>query len=275
MKEGGCARLVLFFALWAAPFWSAPLRAENPPRVVLLTPDVAEIVVALGAEETVIGKESFTRAPTLAQARNIGLFRNLAAEPIVDLKPDLVLGSCMAQPASIYAQLEKSGLRVVNVAPEESPEDFFRAISETGRLLGKAEAGKALARQWREGMSPRRKTGKRYLLSYDGRHVAGRNTVGDILIRLAGGINAAADVEGLKPLSREGWLVARPDVVVIAEHNLGVVGGSLAHFAAQPELKNSRAAQNGRIVTMSATKFLTLGLETPRVIDTLRELGAD
>ncbi|MDR1647287.1 MAG: ABC transporter substrate-binding protein [Zoogloeaceae bacterium] len=277
MKKGILAASLAFLLpiLLCFVFLAAPLRAETSRRVVILSPDVAEIVVALQGEATVIGKESFTKAPTLAHAKNIGLFRNLTAEPIVALKPDLVLGSYMAHPASIYAQLEKSGLVAVNVAPEDTPEDFFRAILDIGRLLGKAEAGEALARQWREGMSARRENGKRYLLSYDGRYVAGRHTVGDLLIRLAGGINAAADVEGLKPLSREGWLMAKPDVVVIAEHNLGVVGGSLAHFAAQPELKNSRAAQNGKIVTLSATKFLTLSLETPHVVETLRELGAD
>jgi iron complex transport system substrate-binding protein len=276
-KVNLAARLSFLFCLLfcAAPLGAETLEAKTPRRVVILSPDVAEIVVALHGEAAVIGKESFTKAPTLAHAKNIGLFRNLTAEPIVDLKPDLVLGSYMAQPATIYAQLEKSGLVAVNVAPEETPEHFFRAILEIGRLLGKAEAGAALARQWQTGMSARRETGKRYLLSYDGRYVAGRHTVGDLLIRLAGGINAAADVEGLKPLSREGWLMARPDVVVIAEHNLGVVGGSLAHFAAQPELKNSHAAQNGKIVTLSATKFLTLSLETPRVVETLRQLGAD
>jgi iron complex transport system substrate-binding protein len=277
MKQGilaACRQSFLFFFFCLA-FCAAPLRAETPRRVVILSPDVAEIVVALQGEAAVIGKESFTKAPTLAHAKNIGLFRNLTAEPIVDLKPDLVLGSYMAQPVTIYAQLEKSGLTAVNVVPEETPEDFFKAILEIGRFLGKAEAGAALARQWQEGMSARPENGKRYLLSYDGRYVAGRQTVGDLLIRLAGGVNAAADVEGLKPLSREGWLMARPDVVVIAEHNLGLVGGSLAHFAAQPELKNSRAAQNGRIVTLSATKFLTLSLETPHVVETLRQLGAD
>jgi iron complex transport system substrate-binding protein len=259
--------LLVFLAFRALPLW-----AEAPQRVVILSPDVAEIVVALGAQARVIGKESFTKAPTLSHAKSIGLFRNLTAEPIVDLKPDLVLGSYMAQPASIYAQLEKSGLTVVNVATEDTPEHFSGAILEIGRLLGKAEAGAALSRQWRDGMSPRQENGRRYLLSYDGRYVAGRGTVGDLLIRLAGGVNAA-DVEGLKPLSREGWLMAKPDVVVIAEHNLGVVGGSLEQFAAQPELKNSRAAQHGKIVTLSATKFLTLSLETPQVINTLHNLG--
>jgi iron complex transport system substrate-binding protein len=283
MKRGGLKNmgkslfLPVFLALQSL-LWCPGSLAQNAPRqnrVVLLSPDVAEIVVALGAEKQVIGKESFTRAPTLAHAKNIGLFRNLTAEPIVALKPGLVLGSYMAQPASIYAQLEKSGLTVVNVAPEDTPEHFAGAILEIGRLLGKAEAGAALARAWRDGMSARPENGRRYLLSYDGRYVAGRGTVGDLLIRLAGGVNAAADVEGLKPLSREGWLMAKPDVVVIAEHNLGVVGGSLEQFAAQPELKNSRAAQRGKIVALSATKFLTLSLETPHVVDALHALGKD
>jgi iron complex transport system substrate-binding protein len=271
MKRGRVPAIVL--AMSAVSF--ALPGAAAGKRVVVLSPDVAEIVVALHAEDSVVGKESFTRAPTLSHAKDIGLFRNLSAEPIVDLKPDLVLGSYMAQPATIYAQLRQSGLTALNVAPGESPEDFSRAIVEIGRLLDRAATGETLARQWAHAMSPRVSTGKRYLLSYDGRYVAGRQTIGDLLIRLAGGINAAGDIDGLKPLSREGWLMAKPDVVVIAEHNLGVVGGSLEHFAAQPELKNSAAARKGKIIALSATRFLTLGLQTPEVIDTLHRLGQD
>ena len=41
-------------------------------------------------------------------------------------------------------------------------------------------------------------SGKRYLFSYDGRIVSGKNTAADEIIRRAGGINAAAAIDGLK-----------------------------------------------------------------------------
>ena len=68
-------------------------------------------------------------------------------------------------------------------------------------------------------------TGKRYLISYDGRMAAGRGTAADVLIRAAGGVNAAAAIDGVKPMNREAWLAARPDVVIVAAHNRAVYGG--------------------------------------------------
>lgn len=116
-------------------------------------------------------------------------------------------------------------------------------------------------------MSPMSKTGKRYLLSYDGRIVAGKGTVGDELIRRAGGINAA-NVSGLKPMSREGWLAAKPDVIIIAEHNQKVVGG-VSKFSQRPEIAVSAAGKKGGVHFWPADDFLRYGLNSPQVLKKL------
>ena len=79
-------------------------QAQAAERIVVLSSDIADIMVALKAESLVVGRDSLSKAPSLAQAKNIGMFRNLSAEPIVALKPTVVLGSYMAHPASIYGQ---------------------------------------------------------------------------------------------------------------------------------------------------------------------------
>lgn len=240
-------------------------------RVVVLSGDVGDVVVALGAAQKVVGRDDANKNPTLKHAKEIGIHRNLTVEPIVAVRPDLVLGSYMVQPTSIYSKLNSLGIKAVNVAPQETAESYAASISSIGRFLGKSAEASRLSSQWNAGMKPKAATKTRYILSYDGRLVAGRGTVGDDLIRRAGGINAA-NVNGLKPLSREGWLAAKADVIIVAEHNKPTLG-SLEQFKKRPEIMGNPAAKTGKVYYWPANDFLRYGLDSPQVVDRLHRLA--
>ncbi|GGY25671.1 heme/hemin ABC transporter substrate-binding protein [Paludibacterium paludis] len=250
----------------------ASLPALAAERLVALTPDVADIVVALGAAKDVVGRNDASHQPELAHAAPIGLSRTLNAEPVARLKPTLVIGSPMAQPDSIYATLTRMAIPARKIGMREDGADYAQSIARIGELIGKPREAAALAQTWRQGMTPGVATGKRYLLSYDGRFVAGRNTAADTLIRAAGGINAAAELDGFKPLGKEGWAALRPDVIVLAEHNAAVFGGAAA-FAKRPEIAASPAAKSGRIASWPAESFLRMGLASPQTVARLRSLA--
>lgn len=241
-------------------------------RIVVLTPDTADIVAELGAANEVIAIHDHNHNRAYQGKPTIGFYRNLSPEPIAAQRPDLVIGSYMALPPNTYARLQNSGLKAENVNPQETVQNYIAGIRRIGQLLNKTQQANQLAARFETGMRQMPATGKRYLLSYDGRHVAGRGTVGDTLIRLAGGINAAASVDGLKPLTREAWLAARPDVVIIAKHNEQAVGG-LAAIAARPELANSNAVRNGKVLFWNADDFLRFGLNSPQNVKRLNDLA--
>lgn len=247
------------------------LSAQAYERIVVLTPDVADIVVALGGADKVVGKDQFNKSPRLAKAVSVGNHRNITAEPIMALKPDLVLGSYMAQPSSIYQRLNRLNVKAVNVAPQEDIASYSNSIKQVGSYLGRSSQANRLANKWSKQMTPKASTKTRYILSYDGRIVAGKGTVADELIKRAGGINAA-NVTGLKPLSREGWLAAKPDVIIIADHNRPILG-SVASFRQRPEIADSKAAQNNHIYFWDADEFLRYGLASPAVVNKLHKLA--
>lgn len=247
------------------------LSAQAYERIVAMSPDVADVVVALGATDKLVGKDATNNNPALKSVPAVGMHRNITAESVLAVKPDLVLGSYMVQPASIYQRLNGLKVKAVNVAPKEEVSTFASSIKSIGSYVDKKAAGSQLAKRWQAGMSPMAKTGKRYLLSYDGRIVAGKGTVGDELIRRAGGINAA-NVSGLKPMSREGWLAAKPDVIIIAEHNEAVVGG-VSKFSKRPEVAASTAGKNGGVHFWPADNFLRYGLQSPEVLKKLNALA--
>ena len=245
------------------------LSAQAYERIVAMSPDVADVVVALGATNKLVGKDATNTNPALKNVPAVGMHRNITAESVLAVKPDLVLGSYMVQPASVYQRLTGLKVKAVNVAPKEEVNTFASSIKTIGSYVDKKAEGSQLAKRWNAGMSPMAKTGKRYLLSYDGRIVAGKGTVGDELIRRAGGINAA-NVSGLKPMSREGWLAAKPDVIIIADHNQAVVGG-VNQFSKRPEVAASAAGKKGGVHFWPADDFLRYGLHSP---DVLKKLNA-
>ena len=247
------------------------LSAQAYERIVAMSPDVADVVVALGATNKLVGKDATNNNPALKNVPTVGLHRNITAESVLAVKPDLVLGSYMVQPASIYQRLNGLKVKAVNVAPKEEISTFASSIKSIGSYVDKKSAGSQLANRWQAEMSPMAKTGKRYLLSYDGRIVAGKGTVGDELIRRAGGINAA-NVSGLKPMSREGWLAAKPDVIIIADHNQVVVGG-VSQFSKRPEVAASAAGKNGGVHFWPADDFLRYGLNSPQVLKKLNAVA--
>ncbi|GJH42835.1 ABC transporter substrate-binding protein [Pasteurella canis] len=241
-------------------------------RIVALTPDTADIIVALESAEQLVGRDQTSMNPAIKQVASIGIHRKLTIEPILETKPDLVLGSYMAMPVTIFDSLNQLGVKTVNVLPRDHIEEFSQAIREVGKLIAKSEQADKLAKTWDNGIQPLPHTGKRYLLTYDGRVVAGKNTAADELIRRAGGVNAAVDVEGIKPLNREAWLVAQPDIIIVAEHQKDVIGG-IEKLLERPEIANSPAAKSGNIHFWSANDYLRYGLNTPEVLQRLHKLA--
>jgi iron complex transport system substrate-binding protein len=247
------------------------LSAQAYERIVAMSPDVADIIVALGATDKLVGKDATNSHPALKDVPKVGMHRNITAESVLAVKPDLVLGSYMVQPASVYQRLNDLNVKAANVAPKEGVDYFANSIKATGIYVGNRSKAEQLADRWSQDMQPLAKTGKRYILSYDGRIVAGKGTVGDELIRRAGGINAA-NVSGLKPMSREGWLAAKPDVIIIADHNQKVIGG-VSKFSKRPEIAVSNAAKNNKVEFWPADKFLRYGLNSPKVIKSLHDMA--
>ncbi|ASK28499.1 ABC transporter substrate-binding protein [Neisseria chenwenguii] len=246
--------------------------ATYAQRIAVITPDAADIVVALGSFGEIVGRDQTVQNPALKSKPSVGIHRNLTVEPIAAVKPDIVIGSWMAQPATIFAQLKKARINAVNAAPDDSLDAYPKSIRTIGGLIGKSAQTDRLAKKWQAEMKQMPANGKRYLLSYDGWLAAGRNTAADELIRRAGGINAASAFDGFKPMTREAWLAAKTDVIIIADHNAARIG-SIRKFAAQPEIAASPAAKNGKIYLWKANDMFRYGLDTPQVVKKLNEAG--
>lgn len=268
--------------LLAAPLLAAPrLSRAAPARLVVAGGGLAEIVVALGAREALVGVDSTSLFPAaLTRLPQIGYLRQLSAEGVLSLRPDLLLLAQEAGPPGAVAQLRAAGLRVVQAGRVQSPEELAEAIHLVAGALERRAAGRALAAAVAadfatlEAGLPRAAPSPRalFLLAAGGGApmASGRGTAAAAMLRLAGARSAVESYEGYRPLGAEAALAAAPDWLVAPAHSVQALGGR-ERFLAQPALALLPAARQGRLAAFDMLYLLGFGPRTPHAA---RDLAA-
>jgi len=268
--------------LVAAGFAAATTAfAAAPQRIVSVGGSTTEIVVALGAGDLLAGVDTTSLyPPSVTSLPNVGYVRQLSAEGLLSLRPDLVLAGSEAGPATALAQARAAGVEIVTMSEGYTPEAVVAHIETVGRALGRAAEAARLAEAFGadmtqvEGDIARIEAKPRVLFilqtSRGASLVSGTDTAAHAMIELAGGVNAVTAYRGYKPFSPEAAALAAPDVILMTEQTVDAIGGkdsvlSAAAFAATP------AGRNGRFVTMDALYLAGFG---PRLAHALHDLAA-
>jgi len=202
---------------------------DSPRRIVSLAPSITEILFALGLGDRVVGVTEFSTYPPEAAAKpRVGSYIRLNAERILDLTPDLVVGTKDGNRLDLVELLEDAGVPVYAVNPQ-SVEDMIRTVAGLGKVCGAPARGESLARELRRRVSrivEQSRTGRRprVFLQINLRPImsVNRTTLHHDVIRLAGGENITAEHPVPYPrLSLEEVLEKAPDVILISSMERG------------------------------------------------------
>ncbi|TVQ85752.1 MAG: hemin ABC transporter substrate-binding protein [Chromatiaceae bacterium] len=251
-------------------------RAETPGRVVSVGGALTEIVFALGAEDRLVGVDSTSQWPEAATALpEVGYMRQLAAEGLLSLRPDLVLATDAAGPEAVIEQLQTAGVEVRIVAAEPSLDGLLEKIRMVAAALDRQAVGEALAESVAGAMcrvrdeivrSPTQPRVVFLLSAARGAPLAaGRETAADAAIALAGGVNPLADMVGYKPLNAEALIATAPDLILVGERTLAGLGG-IDGMLALPGVAATPAGAGRRIAAMNDLLLLGFGPRLPQAI---------
>ena len=234
-------------------------------RLVTLGGDVTEIVYALHAEESLVARDSTSSWPPAAQKLpDVGYLRQLNAEGILALRPQLVLASAQAQPSLVLHKVQASGVKVVNVPGGESLSAIDNKVAVIAEALGKTAAGQQLQQQI--AAIPTQPVAKRvlFILSHGGMNtlVAGQHTAADGAIRAAGLQNAMQGFDHYRAMSQEGVAASQADLVVISADGLKGMGGE-AGLWKLPGLAQTPAGRHKQLLTIDDMALLGFGPRTP------------
>lgn len=253
------------------------VELENPPRrIVCLAPSVTEILYYLGLGERVVGVTQFSYyPPEAAQKPKVGSYIRLNAEKIIELAPDLAIGTKDGNRADLVEILEQAGVPVYVVNPR-SVREVVRTVERLGEVCGVPERGKALA----AGMGARvdrieekAVQGEMPLvfLQINIRPImsVNRNTIHHDIIRLAGGRNMTAESAVTYPrISLEEVLARKPEVIIISSMERG--GSFEEARRAWTKWTSIPAVKNGRVYLVDSD---LVDRPSPRIIQGLEAVS--
>ncbi|MEM7082043.1 MAG: ABC transporter substrate-binding protein [Pseudomonadota bacterium] len=261
------------FLLVAMTFSQSATAQE---RVVSIGGDVTEIIYALGESDRLVAVDSTSLYPPDALARpKVGYVRQLSAEGVLSVEPDLIVISGAAGPEPVLVQIRETGVDMLEMETEYTIDSIFTKIERIAAVLDVEEKGLALkqkiAADWAEAESKIDALAMRPVVLFfstvrDGTPTAaGTDTAAHAVIELIGGTNPFDQQIGYKPLSFESAVVADPDVILIMDHVLKRMGG-LEKVASHPALALTSAAKNGMIIGVDAPPVMQFSPRTPGAV---------
>jgi iron complex transport system substrate-binding protein len=245
-------------------------------RIVSLSPSNTEVVYALGLHDRLIGVTTFDNYPPEVQDKpKVAEFDKVDMEKIVSLKPDLVLASDIHK-TDVVPALEKLGIPVVVLRPG-TIEDMLSNIQLVGQITGKTPQADALINSLRARLATiEDKTagaaGKPrvlYVTWHDPIWTAGGNTIVQDLVRRAGGVNIASDLDGYAIITLEAVIERNPEIIIVMS-SMGDQNTSLNYINSEPRLQATDALKNKQVYSIDADIF---GRTTPRLVDGLEQLA--
>jgi iron complex transport system substrate-binding protein len=250
--------------------------SEYPHSIVSISPSTTEILFAIGAGEQVVGRDEFSLFPEEAlEVENIGsLWEGVPTEAILALEPDLVIAAQIVSEENIQVLLDL-GLPVYWQA---NPADFaglYENLLNIAEITGHTETAQVLVDDLQtrvqavESAVTAAEETPSVFYELDATDPANPWTTGsgtfiDYILNLAGGLNAAAALQGdYTQISAEELIAVNPDIILLADALYGVTPESVAE---RPGWDAIDAVQSDSIYPIDPNMMSVPG---PRLVDAL------
>lgn len=211
----------------------------HPKRVVVISASHLDLYLAAGGESTIVGRVDSPTIPKeqlekLKNAENVGPASGISLEKIIQLKPDLVIGTEVTFQRQLEVPLSQAGIPLLLIKTQ-SVEDNLQAIRLFGDLTGHQEFADKKIKSIQDVSAEieKRKGGKpspKVLIIFgtpESFVVALPNSFPGDLLRLAGGDNVAKDLKPVgsgmaassyAPFSLEFAIESKPDRIFFITH---------------------------------------------------------
>lgn len=242
--------------------------------------DVTEILYALGSSDSIVAIDTTSVYPpeALRTKKNVGYMRALSTEGVLSTGARTLIASDRAGPPEVVAALKGASIAFHEIKEPNSAEGVASKVKAIGKLVGKSEAADTLAAKTSEAFTQleavRSKITKKkrvlfVLAAQDGRiTVGGGNTSAQAVLELAGATNAAAAIDGFKPVTDEQLVEMAPDAVVVMKRS-GLKTDPVAAVRDAQGLSASPAIAANRVFGMDGQYVLGFG---PRAADAAKDL---
>lgn len=227
-------------------------------RIVALTAADCEILYAIGAGDTLVGRGEYCDWPAeVLDVPSVESGYETNIEQVIELEPQVVLMGTMAQTEEQVKALEDAGIKVV-VSDAQDIEGTYTAIEMIGSLMGKADKAAEVIDNMKKtfaGISEGadKLEGTVYFevspLEY-GLWAAGKGTFMDEIANMMGLENVFADVEGWGEVSEEQVIDRNPDYIVTITMYFGEGPTPEEEILSRKGWEEISAVKNDRILNL-------------------------
>lgn len=239
-------------------------------RIVALTAADCEILYALGAGETLVGRGAYCNYPAEAESVPVvqsGSQTNI--EEIIALEPELVLMSSMDQTEEQVAQLEAAGIRVV-LSNADTIADTYESIAIIGAVTGRNEEAAALIEDMQTTFASiaAETSGKTIYFEVSpleyGLWTAGPGSFMDEIAAICGLTNIFPDVKDWGEVSEEQVLSRNPDYIITVSMYSGEGATPVEEIMGRTGWQDVSAVRSGQVYQADNDIFTRPG---PRLAD--------
>ncbi|SKC38265.1 ABC transporter substrate-binding protein [Maledivibacter halophilus] len=246
---------------------------SEPMRVISVAPSITETIFVLEVEDRLVGRTDYCNYPQeVENIESIGGLQNPNIEKIIDLKPDLVIASTHFEKA-VLEKLEEAGIKVVVFYGEESFDGVYEVMEKVGQVFNEKDKANLIISDMKNRVENVIKRVKDldekdiyYVVGFGdgGDFTAGGDTFIGSMIEMAGGRNAADDIEGWK-YSLEGLIEKDPDILICSNED-----GTKESLMKANGYKELTAVKEGRVYEIDKD---LLQLQGPRLVEGLEKLS--
>lgn len=245
----------------------------EPGTVVSIGPNITETIYAINRGAKLIARTDFDDYPEqVERIESIGSLTEPNIEKIVDMKPDLVIGSTHLK-KEVVEKLEKAGIKVAVFYEKEDFGGTYEVIKNVSIAINAQQEAKDIITDMQnkvEEVTMKVKDQKEkstyYVVGFGegGEFTAGGDTFIGQMIEMAGGKNAADDAEGWS-YSLDKLVEKDPEVIIVTDRE-----GEKEKLMKTNGYKDLTAVKEGKVYTIDEN---LLNRQGPRLAEGLEQLA--
>lgn len=258
-----------------------PEQGADYQRIITLdrAGALSRVVYSLGLGNRLVGRDLASDFPAVKDLPNLTPGgHSINAEAVIKLRPEIVITDGTIGPSRVFDTLEKSGVTVVRVGAERTPETIGSLIDEVSAALGlsnqarvvKERIGQELAdaTEYAQAKADGRRMMVLYVRGTGVAMIAGPESGGRSLITRLGGVDAGENVGitgAFTPITPEALIAAAPETIIVMSGGLESVGG-VDGLLEIPGIAQTPAGKNRSILDVPDSQLLSFGAQTPTTL---------
>lgn len=254
-------------------------KEHSYKRIVSLMPSNTEILYELGLGKDVVGVSTVDDYPKdVKKGKKQFNTMNLNKEALLKVKPDLILAheSQKGTSKKVLDSLEKNGVKVVYVKDAQSLDQTYETFKQIGKVTRREHEANELIDETKHNVEkviksvPRHHRSQSVFMEVSSKpeiYTAGKHTFFDDMLSQLDAKNSFSNIEGWKPVDKEGIIKKNPDILISTE---GLSKSDYYKVIKKRDgFRQIKAVKNGRIETVNGDEISRPG---PRIDEGLKQL---